>query len=692
MRHYNKWLIGILAGVVCSACSNDTLAPEGNGFQGTTEDGVYFSLDIQLPDGKSTRSYTDGDNSSNNGVEVGTDKENNIAQVLLVLADKDNKYIASSLVMQDNLTFVTAGDKKAYQALAKFNKTAINTYYGSEESLNDPIVRVFVYANPKTSLLEKFRGVEPGNTDWVNFKISLTDSEVSFTNSPIWATNIGEGSFIMTNVEMAERELPLTLDKWAPYTTKSHPFDLSGINNPGLADQIDNLNNHRGTVKVHRMAARFDFKDGSPADTEANTYSVLHEAAGENSNADRGPAVVNVRLNKMVLVNASRDMYYLERTSENGLPTGANFGILNPELPWYVNANGVRPADRKPGNYVIGCNYDVFNTTASGLLGTNDYTKYFYSPFFNNGKESDPNNPNESGVNPDNANGEIRWKDFTSYIPDVLKGQTGTSGGDYHIWAYAAENTIPAPVENQVNGYSTGVVFKGKLIGTEASKNHGYGNMTLYEVLNHTGDFATENDGVDPIIYQFNGALYVSWDDIRDQAIKDSYNENTKQWDRLTPLYQAVFGNGGAGVNGDELEVDKNSPNFLWEAWDKVGRPNNSEQLAAFRKAATGKAIALYQPSLDDKDGWGYYCYYYYWNRHNDNGNNGVMGDMEFAVVRNNVYKLAVTKLSQLGHPRIPENDPDNPTPDTPDEAEDLYITVTAEVLPWVVRINDIEF
>ena len=68
------------------------------------------------------------------------------------------------------------------------------------------------------------------------------------------------------------------------------------------------------------------------------------------------------------------------------------------------------------------------------------------------------------------------------------------------------------------------------------------------------------------------------------------------------------------------------------------------------------------------------------------------MGPMEFAVVRNNVYKLAVTKISRLGHPRISANDPDKPTPNTPDEKGDVYISVTCSALPWVVRENTIEF
>ena len=68
------------------------------------------------------------------------------------------------------------------------------------------------------------------------------------------------------------------------------------------------------------------------------------------------------------------------------------------------------------------------------------------------------------------------------------------------------------------------------------------------------------------------------------------------------------------------------------------------------------------------------------------------MGPMEFAVVRNNVYKLSVTGIHAVRHPRISENDPDKPTPITPDEYTKLYLTVQCRVLPWVVRVNNIVF
>ena len=137
--------------------------------------------------------------------------------------------------------------------------------------------------------------------------------------------------------------------------------------------------------------------------------------------------------------------------------------------------------------------------------------------------------------------------------------------------------------------------------------------------------------------------------------------------------------------------MDPTSPDYLWQQWSDAGK-SEGPMLDAFKAAATKNGITLYQSSEDEQDGWGYYCYYFYWNRHNTNENPSVIGPMEFAVVRNNVYKLAVTGISRLGHPRLSENDPDPVDPEDPDEKGEVYISVDVEVLPWVVRVNDIEF
>jgi hypothetical protein len=90
-------------------------------------------------------------------------------------------------------------------------------------------------------------------------------------------------------------------------------------------------------------------------------------------------------------------------------------------------------------------------------------------------------------------------------------------------------------------------------------------------------------------------------------------------------------------------------------------------------------SLDLYQARKFEKDDSGYHCYYNYWIRHEDNRNPTVMGVMEFAVVRNNLYKILVANVSGLGYHEPPIN------PDTPDEGE-TYLKVVINVKPWIVR------
>ncbi|MBR1960450.1 MAG: Mfa1 family fimbria major subunit [Bacteroidales bacterium] len=146
--------------------------------------------------------------------------------------------------------------------------------------------------------------------------------------------------------------------------------------------------------------------------------------------------------------------------------------------------------------------------------------------------------------------------------------------------------------------------------------------------------------------------------------------------------------------------------NILYGTWDKVveaAAQDNASEAFKFAvsvcndngkaKDAATLAAAGFTGFSADTDG-NYYTYYYYWNRHNDNGNNTAMGKMEFAVVRNNVYKLCVDEIGKYGHPTPggDDPDPDKPTPEDPDEEGEYYFKVTVKVLPWVVRVNHIEF
>ena len=210
--------------------------------------------------------------------------------------------------------------------------------------------------------------------------------------------------------------------------------------------------------------------------------------------------------------------------------------------------------------------------------------------------------------------------------------------GDYKIWCYAKENTIPG-IDKQKHDVSTGVVFKAELAAGETASAAVKAAMAAGKR-----------------IYVFNNVLYGAWSDVK--AAAEAGTDAT---------LQAAYNQAAATIEGAATE------------------PTGA--------AAADAGFTGYSP----KDGK-YYAYYYYWNRHNDNGDNNVMGPMEFAVVRNNVYKLCVDKIARFGHPTPPidpsnpDPDPDPVDPDVPDESVNYYFTVTVKVLPWTVRVNHIEF
>lgn len=119
-----------------------------------------------------------------------------------------------------------------------------------------------------------------------------------------------------------------------------------------------------------------------------------------------------------------------------------------------------------------------------------------------------------------------------------------------------------------------------------------------------------------------------------------------------------------------------------------IGKENNTELASAgvtgYKKDTAGK----------------YPIYYVYYNVHNQlaTPDASKVGPMEFGVVRNNIYKLTINNLTKFGHPNDPEDskptnpDPNPEKPEDPIKSSDLYMQVTATVLDWTVRTNEIEF
>ena len=330
-----------------------------------------------------------------------------------------------------------------------------------------------------------------------------------------------------------------------------------------------------GEHYVERSMARFDYMPKGP-------YTL-----GDG---------VQVNLTEAALINQSKAFYMLRRVSQYGTNTD-----------WTVGGAETR------ANYVVDTDYAAKNDGYHEADSANfDYHLTAAAAGWD-----------WQGITADDLKEVDNWKGTAdgTHDPNVDKDNHGLN--EYYIWQYAKENTIAGDVDNQQNGLSTGVVFKGELSGTNVPAN-----------------------GTEPI-YVFDNILYGTWA----QVVAAAANNETLKF------YTDKF--------GETIDEGEN---------DDLGAAGFTSY-----KPVAGK----------------YYAYYYYWNRHNDNADNTAMGRMEFAVVRNNVYKLCVDNIAKYGHPDPTDPDPVDPDPvdpTNPDETGEYYFKVTVKVLPWVVRVNHIEF
>lgn len=629
----NIFFISILVIFIIAGCGNPTDKKAGVKTDVKPEkskDVVYVNVQVQLPTANANADNENNKTDSNGstGNTVTKEHENRVNSILLVLADKDDKFIACG--EQVSLTALNKA-KGTIGTVQKIDKAALAAYYKPDGTLDEGKDRIHIYAfcNPTNELRDLFKE-HFMLKEWIHKTENITEDANGniIRGETVWGGKDHQHGFLMSTADRAsiEKNIPRKMEHWEKHTQKNTPFNFSGTNRQGPEQK--EINN-KGNIRVERAVARIDFKDGSRNGDQ--TYVLGNDEAN---------ATLKVKLTKMALVNMSRDFYYLRRVSDNG--TNADALICGTEY-----SHGPQT------NYVV----DTDAAIKKGITRNID-KGYPFKDYFNFCLGN-----YEGGNWHIDATARSQW--YTSLISKVIKN----NGKDYHTWRYVTENTIPG-IEMQQNGITTGIVLKGQIMATDKA------SRKLQDAIAN----AKGNPAKDPILYFYANTLYVTWEEVREKAFLAEESGR---------FYKAVFGNTPKNrlaikSNGQAAvySADKTSPDYLWQKWHEQNIDNKAFQ-ADFRKAAKKAQFTLYQSSTDDYDAAGYYCYYFCWSRHNDNQDNNVMGPMEFAIVRNHIYKLSVTGINRLGHPRISENDPTPITPDTPDEKDSHYLTLSVEVIPW---------
>ena len=215
---------------------------------------------------------------------------------------------------------------------------------------------------------------------------------------------------------------------------------------------------------------------------------------------------------------------------------------------------------------------------------------------------------------------------------------------------YALENTT-GKLETSLN-YNTGIVFKAQFhpLGVEGytdGQTFFTYNGTIYPMLtdmmgqlNNQEDFSTYTDKAINALTDWNGlksfaASFVSDPTGYADYLTEFANEHS------TDVFTA---------NAEELTWKYYLNNELGVVEDAQNGPQINQNGVETRAKLYASSKELLRTYYNGQ------CYYIWWLRHSNDGDDETNGVMEYAVVRNNIYKVSVNSIYSLGGD-IPDNE-----------------------------------
>lgn len=350
----------------------------------------------------------------------------------------------------------------------------------------------------------------------------------------------------------------------------------------------------KATVDVERMAARLDY-----------------QADGSYTCQDPQYSGATVEITGAALVNNLTAGSYLTKRVATDVINGTGLSYLGDETPDAgVQTNYVLDpwTAQKTADYN---SFTIGNATAQPASA-------LYGVWFD-GSWADPN----------------QW---ASYV----KAGTSVSAGS-ETWqriGYTLENTTAAAEAG--SRYSTGVVFKAKF--------HPQGMPNYYT------DGAT--------FFSYGGNLYASMEDMMQHFYGSVFTDNFSQvascktWGEVNAfIASTLLTNDPSGYNTwlskqaegkADADAVTNASSLAWDQYmlTECGYSKDADGVKLdlngkiTRTALRPTGVHTYEDAT---------CYYTWWVRHSNDGLDDTNGVMEYAIVRNNIYKLKVNSIYSLG-------------------------------------------
>lgn len=404
---------------------------------------------------------------------------------------------------------------------------------------------------------------------------------------------------------------------WTETNGKYTNFLMSSADEPTEKLTINNNSENepaKVTVNVERMAARVDY-------LAENEYTCTDPAYNGATVKITG---ATVKITGATIVNRlTAGSYLLKRVADD----------VNSKTPEYLGREKATGDDMLATNYVL--DPWTADKTEANLQGT---------PFI-----VDEQNVAAAGLYdadtyiPKRSDNPEDWADYCK------AGATNATEDGYLRVGYALENTTDR-LSTSLN-YNTGIVFKAQFhpVGvdgyTDGQTFFTY-NGVIYPMLT---DMMGQLNGKENFSTYVGKAIadLTSWDDLKDFAASIT-NDPTGYRTYLEDY-----------ANTHSAEAFNTSDELKWEYYlsYELGVFENSQDGPEINQNDINTRAVLYKSSGELLRT--YYkgqCYYIWWLRHSNDGDDETNGVMEYAVVRNNIYKVYVESIYSLGGD-IPDNE-----------------------------------
>lgn len=353
----------------------------------------------------------------------------------------------------------------------------------------------------------------------------------------------------------------------------------------------------KATVNVERMAARLDYK------AEAS-YTCTDPAYTGATVEITGAALVN---------NLTAGSYMLKRVAStvDGVPT-----YLGNETP----------------DAGVQTNYVLDPWTAVKTSDNNSFTiggevktaEDLYGEWFGNLLQ-DPN----------------YWADYVQPGIEVSDGAE-----TWQRIGYTLENTTAA--EEAGKRYSTGVVFKAKFHPqgvanyTDGETFFAYGTK-IYASMEDmmAGFYGSKFDDLDNI------TSCVTWGDVKQFITSTLLTNDPSGYNKYLE---------GLAEGKDDSETVANASSLTWSNYMKNECGYSKDENGKVVLDQNGKVTRIALQHYGTRTYEDATCYYTWWVRHSNDNDDTKKGIMEYAIVRNNIYKLTVNSVYSLGG-EVPEEE-----------------------------------